>query len=328
MPLINPDAFRPEPTLTAIEAAEKAGIDLELARRFSLAVGLPAIEEDDVAFSERDVEMLKVIRELFSSGIPPEQFVAVARVAGQAFSRIADIESRIFVSHFVDPLKEAVPEGELEATLKPLVDRHLELLAYGFDYLHRRHLDVALRGLAEAGSPQQTEALAVGFVDLVDFARIADELQSGELYELVDRFERVVIEICSRESVRLVKMIGDAAMIVSPDARRVPVAALTILDSVESDDVLPQARAGLDFGDAVPMGGDYFGRPVNVAARITGFARPGTTVVSSSLLKEFGDDEVDVSRIGPQRLKGVGRISLFKVNSVGGTQSSGGPKAP
>jgi adenylate cyclase len=317
MPLINPDAFGPEPTLTAVEATEKAGVDLELARRFTLAVGLPAFDENEIAFSERDVEMLKVIRELFSTGIPPEQFVAVARVAGQAFSRIADIESRIFVSHVVDPLKDKLPEGDLEDTLKPLVDHHLDLLKFGFDYLHRRHLDVALRGLAEAGSPQETESIAVGFVDLVDFARIADELQSGELYELVDHFERVVIEICSGESVRLVKMIGDAAMVVSSETRRVLRAASLILTAVENDDLLPQARAGLDYGDAVPMGGDYFGRPVNVAARITGFARPGTTVVSSSLLDELGD-EVQVSRIGNQRLKGVGRISLFKVNDVVG----------
>ncbi len=317
---VDPARFAPEPSLTAVEVAEKAGVDLEIARRFTRAVGFPAIDESEVAFSDRDVEMLRVLRELLATGTPLDELVAVARVLGQAFARIADIESRVFVSHVVEPLRQEVEPEELEPALEPLVDRHLELLTHALDYLHRRHLEVALKGLAEAGSGREAESLAVGFVDLVDFARIADELQSGELYELVDHFERVVIEACSNESVRLVKMIGDAAMVVSGDPRRALSVALAIVESVDRDELLPQARAGLDLGDVVPMGGDYFGRAVNVAARITGFARPGTTVVSGELLETLPEGDAQVSRIGPQRLKGVGRIPLFKVNSLGATE--------
>jgi adenylate cyclase len=43
---------------------------------------------------------------------------------------------------------------------------------------------------------------------------------------------------------------------------------------------LPLARVGLHSGPVVFQNGDYFGRTVDIAARITDYARPGEVLVS------------------------------------------------
>jgi adenylate cyclase len=89
-------------------------------------------------------------------------------------------------------------------------------------------------------------------------------------------------------------------------------AAAAIVQELNGADDLPDARAGLDFGDVLPRGGDYFGHAVNVAARLVNFARPGTVVVSQGFLDAI-PGEPDASHIGKVRLKGVGSVRAFKV---------------
>jgi adenylate cyclase len=311
---INPYRYRPEPTLTGPEAAEKAGIDYDIAKRLNRALGMPEIDDRSVEFGERDVEVLQILKEMISAGVPLDDVIAVARVYGQSFARIADAETRLFRNHFVIPMREqGADTEEIEEHFEPLVTRQLDLLGKAIDYVHRRHLAVALLQLTTPETPDSSERLAVGFVDLVDFSRITEDLHSSDLGELVDRFEHVVIEACSDPAVRVVKMIGDAAMFVSTDPQKALDAATTIVKRVDADDLLPEARSGLDIGDVVPVAGDYFGRTANVSARITEFARPGTTVVSDAFLGALGHDGVEASRIGRHRLRGVGRVELYKI---------------
>ncbi len=123
----------------------------------------------------------------------------------------------------------------------------------------------------------------------------------------------MAIETCVAGGAHVVKMIGDAVMLVAPDAATALRVALAVVAAVEEDEGLPAARAGLDYGEVVPMSGDFFGRPVNVAARLTSFARPGTVVVSEALKEAAGP--LDASHIGRIRLHNVGSVRAFKVNS-------------
>jgi adenylate cyclase len=63
------------------------------------------------------------------------------------------------------------------------------------------------------------------------------------------------------------------------------------------------------------MGGDFFGSPVNVAARLTGFARPGTVVVSEAAHDAAGVP-LETSHIGKVRLHNVGSVRAFKVKAI------------
>jgi adenylate cyclase len=310
---LDPYRFREKPYLTGPEVAAKAGVDYETARRLRRAMGLPEVDDDEVEFDDLDVEALQVMKRLHDWGVPLDDLIDVARVYGQAFMRIADAETRIFREQFVQPL---VGEGkgvrEIEDQLAPTVEAALELLGSSTDYVHRRHLAMALQQVTAESSGSGTELLTVGFADLVDFSKIADNLQGSGLSEMIERFEELSIGICLDHNVRLVKMIGDATMFVSPDPDNAVATATAIVEEVRGDEVLADARAGLDRGEVVPLGGDYFGRPTNVAARVTAFARPGTTVVSKEVLESLSG-EPDVGRIGSHRLKGVGRVSMFKI---------------
>jgi adenylate cyclase len=313
---LDPYRFRDKPYLTGREAAEKAGVDYETARRMRRAMGLPEIQDEDVEFDDLDVEALLVLKRLNEWGVPLEDLLDVARVYGQSFARIADAETHVFRERFVQPLlDEGKTIPEVEDELAPMVEGLLELLSSSTDYVHRRHLAMALQQLTADSSQSGTELLTVGFVDLVDFSKIADDVHGSGLSELIERFEEVSLSNCLAYGARLVKMIGDAAMFVTPDPDVAARVATSIVEEVAKDDVLAQARAGIDRGDVVPLGGDYFGRPINVAARITSFARPGTTVVSKAALDAM-DEKPDVGKVGTHRLKGVGKVSMYKIRSL------------
>ncbi len=300
------------PYLSAPELAARAGVDVELARRLWRALGLPAVEDDEVAFDDDDVAALAALRRVIALGIPEDELVTMARVYGEALARIADAHTRVFKRHVLDPHGDADTQR-----VDQLVPELLDAGEVALRNALRRHQSVAMQRLLVR--PEAGDEACAGFVDLVDFSRIAEDLSGVDLSELVSRFEDVAIEVCADRDVRLVKVLGDAAMLVSPDAAAAVAAAVEIVRRVGDDRVLPDARAGLDRGPLVALGGDYFGHAVNVAARATAFARPGTVVVSRAVLDAVPG--LDVGRIGPQRLKGVGRVELFKVRPGEGAGS-------
>ena len=118
--------------------------------------------------------------------------------------------------------------------------------------------------------------------------------------------------------VRLVKTIGDAVMYVSED----PAALLTgSIDlsrtSEEQGDDFPQLRIGAAAGQAITREGDWFGRPVNLASRITAIARPGSVVVSEPLKEAVPEDKFRFSFIGARKIKGVpGSTALFRARKL------------
>lgn len=318
---IDPARFRDVPTMSGVQAAERAGVDHAFAKRVWLTLGLPDIPDDDVEFDESDVDVLRGLKLIIDQGYPPEDILEVARAYGHAMSRVAHAEVRVFNKVFIGPLREeATSEEELAGRLDAVVPALLDLLGKVVHHVHRRHLAIALQEVTALDSRGPTETLAAGFVDLVDFSRVTQELEGEDLGHLVTRFETMAIETCVAGGAHVVKMIGDAVMLVAPDASTALRVALAVVAAVEADETLPAARAGLDFGDAVAIGGDYFGRPVNVAARLTSFAHPGTVVVSEAVTQAAGDG-LDTSHIGRIRLHNVGTVRAFKVNGIEGAAS-------
>jgi adenylate cyclase len=124
--------------------------------------------------------------------------------------------------------------------------------------------------------------VAICFADLVGFTRLGEEVAPEELGHLAVRLEGLAADVVE-QPVRLVKTIGDAAMLSSPEPEPLLEAALSLLDAADAQGGnFPQLRAGVAIGPARSRAGDWFGRPVNLASRITAVARPG------SLLAERG----------------------------------------
>lgn len=312
---LDPERFREPPTLSARQVAERAGVDLAYARRIFRALGFAELDDDAVDFDEEDVEVMRTLKVILDLGYGEEDVIEVARTYGYAMSRVAQAEVRLFHKTFLEPLRDKGVEADsLVEQLEDIIPKLLDLLGKQLDNVHRRHLRVALRQVTAARAESASETLAAGFVDLVDFTRLSQDLEEGMLGEVVSRFETLALDTCVAHGVQVVKMLGDAVMFVSPDVRAAVASALTIVETVESDPDLAGARAGLDVGTVVPLGGDFFGPPVNVAARLTAFARAGTVVVSAAVVDAI--DDAETRHIGKLRLKGVGSTRAFRVDSL------------
>jgi adenylate cyclase len=103
--------------------------------------------------------------------------------------------------------------------------------------------------------------------------------------------------------VRIVKLIGDAVMLVAPAPEPMLDCALRLVDLAAEDEALPPLRAGIASGQAVHRWADWFGTPVNLASRLTTRARPSTVLVTEEVRDAAGDGFA-FSDAGRKKLKG------------------------
>jgi adenylate cyclase len=314
---IDPYRFRAKPTMTGPEVAARVGLDYETSRRIWRALGFPELDESMIEFDDRDAEALAALKGILDTGVPLDDMLSVTRVYGQALSRMADAETRVFRRHFIDPLLHdgATPE-EVADRVEAVIPALLDLTGVPLDVGHRRHLSMAAQGLSLAGTAGATEELSVGFVDLVGFTRLSDDLDVDDLGGLVNHFEEVATTRCADLGVKMVKVIGDAVMFVSPEPVDVLETALAIVRDASVDPLLPDARGGLGSGATLPVAGDYFGRPVNLAARLTSFARAGTVVVEKAFLDALPEGYASARSVGTRRIKGLGHVRLYKIRAT------------
>ena len=149
----------------------------------------------------------------------------------------------------------------------------------------------AERGATTARPPTRlpgTRAMAVAFADLVGFTRLGEELAVDGA-----RARRQPPACSSRTSSTrrcgFVKTIGDAAMLVSPDAGALLDALLDLIEAADAEgEDFPQLRVGVTYGPVLARGGDWFGRPVNLASRITALARAGSVLATRDVRDAAG----------------------------------------
>ena len=158
--------------------------------------------------------------------------------------------------------------------------------------------------------------IVVCFADLVGFTRLGEEIEPAELGHLAVRLEALAAEV-STAPVKLVKTIGDAAMLTCADPGPLLDAALTLLEAADAEgESFPQLRAGIASGHALSRAGDWFGRPVNLASRITSIARPGSLLASAEVRAAM-PDAYHWSFAGERRLRGIREpIRLFRARRL------------
>jgi adenylate cyclase len=257
-------------------------------------MGFPDVPDDDVTFYDADLEAVQEftgrVRSLWT---PSYQDVYATRVVSSAMSRIAEVTTDGLVAA-VDALRqEGVSDPEIAGACLDMLD--VDAIERALGYVYRRQLRAALwRRLSDARSPGSETVLAVGFVDLVRFTALTEQVAEDQLQRLVDRFEELAHEAVTQHNGRVVEV------------------ATELVDVYASDELLPPARAGLAFGPVLARGGDYFGPVINLASRIVDVARPKSVVVSEELRAAVGDDErFSWRRLPAMRLKGIGSPPLW-----------------
>jgi adenylate cyclase len=307
--------------LTLAEAAERAGVDPDFLASDWRALGMATPSDDARIYTERDVEAAKRVNALVEGGIPEEGVLEIARLLGMSMSQLAAANRRVVADAF---LREGDTEYDAAKRFQAVAQGLLPLISETLPYVLSLHLREQLRhdafGLAELATGRSSAAdnATICFADLVDFTQLGETLEPEEIGGVTGRLGELA-SAAVEPPVRLVKLIGDAAMLVGPEPGPVVDAALQMVAAAEQEgENFPMLRAGVASGQALPRGGDWYGRPVNLASRITTVARPGSVLTDVEVHQALAD-EYDWSFAGERRLKGIdGRVKLYRCRPNGG----------
>jgi len=306
---------------TMAQLAERGRTDLTTARKVWRALGFPDLPDDLAAFTDSDVAALRSFVGTFTQPMVIDWSLEVAlsqaRVVSSALARIADAVTDDIAQSFRVAADAGMSDDELADRLAERVDFEAiqQLVGHAFRVQLRAAVWRRLAG-AEPEAPGTVRG-AVGFVDLVGYTALAEELDDEELAQLLSRFGDLAHDTVVAGGGRIVKTIGDEVMFVTDTEAAAATIAVKLTERSTGDEVLPATRAGIACGHLVAREGDYFGPVVNLAARLTELARPGTVLAPQDLGARLeGDRFFVVRRALPRRIRDIGRVEVCTIQSA------------
>jgi len=318
------DLFPADATAVTLEdAAEEVGLEPALIERIYASAGFTAGEARRL--NQDDLQLLRYISAVLSAGFPLVAFLQLIRVYGQALAQIADAEVRLFHLYVHEPLmRDGVPGLEMAEEMQGLAGEMLPLASPIMDAMHQRflahfveqdvvgHMEIDLDGSLDLGRLR----VAVAFADLAGYTRLTEELGDELAVDAVERFTEAVAHTLP-EDARVVKTIGDEVMIVGSDVAALAEWAVGFQELVQDERPLP--RIGLHHGQVVYRDGDYFGREVNLTARVVARAAGGEVLVTRPVV-DAGSAHLRFDRIGEVKLKGFSDATELFLAAIGGDE--------
>lgn len=300
---------------TQAEVAKRGGVELPFLEELRRAMGMPRPDPGERAFTDIDVEAARLAGQAVASGITREEVLDVTRVLGRGLAQAAELMRAITLRLALEPgLSERELAERFAQVASGLAPMTAPLVGHLLTIQLRQMAQTEAISLAERSGGQLpgSRPVTVSFADLVGFTRLGEEVAPDELGRLARRLEELAAGAVE-PPVRLVKTIGDAAMLVSPEAEPLLNAALTLVEAADAEgEAFPQLRVGMASGPATARAGDWFGRPVNTASRITAVARPGSVLVSGDV-RDAARGGFRWSFAGQRRLKGIREpVALYR----------------
>lgn len=134
---------------------------------------------------------------------------------------------------------------------------------------------------------------------------------------MADRFAEIVRAATVLAGGRVVKLLGDGAMLHFPRSGQAVEASLDLITRIPSAG-LPPAHAGVNAGPVVFRDGDYYGRTVNVAARVADRASAGEVLVTEEAVPVPVPSGLDLEPVEDAELKGVSTsVKLYRAHRTG-----------
>jgi len=302
------------PLMTQRQLTQETGLELEFQTEARRAIGLPAAGPDEPVVGADEAELARAAAILLDAGLDREGFLEMTRVMSQAMASVAAAITSTLGAAMLRPGDTEQDVGlRYAGTMRNLGPLAGPSLTHMLNLRMREQIRQAVVGQAELQSGRLPGAqwIAVGFVDIVGFTELGEEIPPEQLGGLIRDFERTV-EDGVRPPVRLVKTIGDAALLVAPETVPVVDAVVELVERSGQSDDRPLLRGGVASGEALPRAGDWYGRPVNLAARLTAFARRGS-VVASKPVRDAAADRYRWSFAGSRRFRGVaGETEVYR----------------
>jgi adenylate cyclase len=299
--------------------AEISGVELDLLQRATAALGVPYPDPDIRSLTEADLEEARRVKAFIEAGLPEDGILQVARTIGIGTARIAEANRELVIRTLMRP---GDTERDLALRFAAAAEHMLPLIGPTLVYALQTHMleqvrrDVIGASALASGEISGTVEIAVCFADLVGFTKLGEEIPTDARGLGAGGMDELATAV-AEPPVRLVKLIGDAAMLVSTEAETMVEAALRMVEAADEEgDEFPRLRAGIAFGSALGQTGDYYGRPVNLASRITAMAKPGSVLIDEATM-EAAEAAFRYSYAGERRLKGFdARVKLYRARRV------------
>jgi adenylate cyclase len=328
------DALDLEPTeragTTLGELAERLGEPVERLRAVYGAFGLPLPDADTPLRANEEAVVGQFVQGWRVAGF--DAMVRAARIFGDSTRRASEGWVDLFVEQVSMPAMSHSRSFEeyAETTIRPATGL-AELAPRLLVWLHLRHsshamLDANLRhferDLVTRGViPQPNRELPViAFADLVDYTRLTELEGDARALDAASRLQALAEEVARERDGRVIKLLGDGAMLRFDDVGSAAAAMLTAV-AVAPRNGLGALHVGIECGPVVERDGDVFGRTVNLAARIAASAGSHQLLAGPGAAAGLHrDPRFAVVAEDARELKGFAApVPVWRVQSVGGS---------
>ena len=305
---------------TLAEFAAEVGRDPDLLRRVYTQLGLPQPDDQDRLRSD-DLEFMREFLLVFDArdvGLGDDFLLRAARLCGDGVGRMVESVNSLVREELLPASTRSTPEapplrggGPFVVTGRLtgwLVRRHLEAVT------HRNIVENIEHVMEETGIGRRRDLSlpAIAFIDLSGFTGLTGTKGDEEAARLAVQLSDLVQESTAPRRGRTVKTLGDGVMLHFHEPNEAVSTALELVDAIPQAG-LPAARVGISSGPVVFREGDYFGRAVNMASRITDYARPNEVLVSEAVAQSGRQGTSEFEDLGLVELKGIPEpVRLFR----------------
>jgi adenylate cyclase len=299
------------------QVSQDTGISLETLGAVLESMGFARVGPDE-PMREDELAVVPLLRLGLASGIfDPAWLARLGRAHAEGLRLIVTAWGEAYQARFEGTLLASSGDqptamtlaAELGVAFEPLVDP--ALLA-----IYRRQQELNwTEGLVERIENELEAAGVLGragrvpamcFLDLAGYTRLTEERGDAAAAALAETLALLVARSAREHGGVPVKWLGDGVMVWFREPAGAVRSALELVEQLPVAG-LPPAHVGVAAGPAVVQGGDYFGRTVNLAARIASRAGPGQVLVSQSVAESAPPAGVALVELGELRLKGFAR---------------------
>lgn len=312
---------------TFAEYQASAGPRAELLPAIHEVIGLP--KPDPGAPIHRDEEdLFERFLDAWSMAPDEDALLRAARLMARGVRAALLGWTDLWDEQLATPARERLFRGELEEfpdDVRVALTKATNLAPEMFTWLSARYLEqrsvngivegferfLATKGLAPIPAPPSPPAIV--FVDLSSFTRLTRELGDESAVVAATSLQRLADATATRHGGRLVKLLGDGAMLQLRHPTTGVEAALDLVETMNGEGAL-SSHAGVHAGPVIERDLDVFGQTVNLASRIADAAAPGEVLASDVVAEAVGDAPFRFERIDDADLKGVPNpVALYRV---------------
>ena len=299
------------------QVSQETGVPLELLGSALEAIGFARMAPDEL-IREDELEVVPLLQLGLSSGfLDPIWSTRLGRGYQEGLGLVAGVEREVWQARFMAPLlaagadrqsameRAAQRAGDLDPT--SVLDRALlgayrrqQELAWVEQLVE--DIEAALDDTGVLGRPGRVPAMC--FLDLVGYTRLTEERGDQVAAELAEALAILVNRSAREHGGVPVKWLGDGVMVWFREPARAVLAAMDLVEQLPQAG-LPAAHVGVAAGPVVVQGGDYFGRTVNLAARIAAYASAGRVLVSERVAEAAPPEGVTFVELGQVQLDGI-----------------------